>query len=78
MQIKPQLLSSKKIPKNLFKLVTLDESVYEAKRQEIIAEYARKRDEACERGVAIHSQFENSFYGNKNIDFKRFGCGELS
>ena len=77
LQIKPQLLSNKKIPKNLFKLVTLDENAYEAKRQEIIAEYARKRDEACERGVAIHSQFENSFYGNKNIDFKRFGCGEL-
>lgn len=75
--LKPQLLSTKRIPKNLFSLVTLEKEEYEQKRAEVLAEYDRKRDEACERGTAIHSNFENSFYGNKNIDFKRFGCDEL-
>lgn len=77
MQIRSQLLSTKKIPKNLFSLVTIDKDCYEAKKQEIIEDYARRRNEACERGTEIHSRFENSFYGNKNIDFKKFGCGEL-
>ena len=77
MQIRPQLLSTKKIPKNLFSLVTIDRDCYEAKKQEIIEDYAIKRKTATDRGTLIHSQFENSFYGNKNIDFKKFGCGEL-
>ena len=51
--------------------------MFEEKKQEIIGEYARKRNEACDRGTDIHSRFENSFYGNKNINFKKFGCGEL-
>ena len=76
-KIKPQLLNTKKIPKNLFSLVTVDQDLFEEKKKEIIEEYARKRNEACERGTAIHSTFENSFYGNKNINFKKFGCGEL-
>lgn len=76
-KIKSQLLNTKKIPKNLFSLITVDQDLFEEKKQEIIGEYARKRNEACDRGTDIHSRFENSFYGNKNINFKKFGCGEL-
>lgn len=75
--LRPQLLNTKKIPKNLFSIISVEREVFESEKQNILNEYARKRSEACERGTFIHSQFENSFYGNKNIDFKKFGCGEL-
>ena len=76
-RLKPQLLNIKKIPKNLFSVISIDKETFESKKQEILDEYARKRKESTERGTLIHSQFENNFYGNKNIDFKRFGCDGL-
>ncbi len=72
-----QLLNTKKIPKNLFSLVSIDKDLFETKKNEILEEYATKRKTATDRGTLIHAQFENNFYGNKNIDFKKFGCGEL-
>lgn len=75
--LKPQLLNTKKIPKNLFSIISIEKDLFESKKQEILDEYARKRKESTDRGTLIHSQFENSFYGNKNIDFKRFGCNGL-
>lgn len=75
--LKPQLLNTKKIPKNLFSIISIEKESFESKKQEILDEYARKRKESTDRGTLIHSQFENSFYGNKNIDFKRFGCDGL-
>ena len=55
--------------------VTPDE--FTCKKQEILQEYETKRKTATDRGTLIHSKFENSFYGNKNIDFKKFGCDGL-
>ena len=72
-----QLLNTKRIPKNLFSIVSFDKDIFEAKKLEILEEYAIKRKTATDRGTLIHAQFENNFYGNKNIDFKKFGCGEL-
>lgn len=72
--LKPKLLSSKKIPKNLFSKINLDKNCFETKKNEILAEYDRKRIESCERGTKIHADFENSFYNKTDFDFTKFGC----
>lgn len=77
MVLRSQLLNTKRIPKNLFSMISVTPDEFTCKKQEILQEYETKRKTATDRGTLIHSKFENSFYGNKNIDFKKFGCDGL-
>ena len=76
--IKPVLLAKKKFNPEILKRMNIEIEVFEEKKNEILAEYDRKREESCIRGTTIHSQFEESFYGNSRFDFKRFGFDEVS
>ena len=78
LSIKPTLLAKKKFNPEILKRMNIDEEVFNLKQKEILAEYDRKREESCIRGTAIHSQFEESFYGKSKFDFKRFGFDEVS
>lgn len=75
--IKKTLLATKKVNKKLIKKLNLNEEEFLAKQEEIKAEYARKREESCNRGTAIHAVFENSFYGKTHFDFTKFGYKDL-
>lgn len=76
--IKGQLISTKKFHKAFIKKFELNPEAFEAKKQEILAEYAKKRDDACKRGTEIHSILENSFYGKEKFDFSKYGIKNLS
>lgn len=75
--LKKTLLATKKFNPRVLKKFNIDEEEFLAKKNEILAEYDRKREESCARGVAIHSMFENSFYGKKHFSFKNFGYADL-
>lgn len=74
--LKPALLANKKIHKSIFSKFNIDKAKYEAKKLEILNSYEEKKNVACERGVKIHAEFENSFYNKTNFDFTKFGCSE--
>ena len=78
--IKPILLANKKADMKLIKKLDLGLSEEDIinKQLEIKESYRVNREAACQRGTAIHAQFENSFYGKKNFDFKNYGFAEIS
>ena len=75
--LKKTLLATKKFNPKLIRKFNINEEEFLTKKSEILAEYDRKREESCSRGVAIHSMFENSFYGKKQFSFKNFGYADL-
>ena len=75
--LKPILLSRKKFFEKTLDDFNIDKEIFIQKKQEILTEYERKRNESCERGTKIHANFEESFYGKSKFDFKRFGFGEI-
>ena len=75
--LKPILLSRKKFFEKTLDDFNIDKEIFLQKKQEILNEYERKRNESCERGTKIHANFEESFYGKSKFDFKRFGFGEI-
>jgi ATP-dependent exoDNAse (exonuclease V) beta subunit len=78
--VKPKLLANKNADIKFINKLKLDlaEDVIVAKQNEIKEEYRIKRETACERGTAIHAKFENSFYNQKQFDFKNYGFEEIS
>lgn len=75
--LKPALLANKKIHKSIFSKLKIDKKEYETKKLEILRSYEEKKNVACERGVKIHAEFENSFYNKTNFDFSKFGCTDV-
>ena len=76
--LKKSLLATKKFHPRLIKKLKLDEKLFLEKQNEIKSEYERKRNESCERGVTIHSIFENSFYNRTKFDFSKYGYKDLA
>lgn len=56
--VKPVMLKHKIFTDEVLNMVNISKEDHEAQRQEILAEWARKRDESCERGTAIHKMHE--------------------
>ena len=71
--VKQKLLANKNADIKFVNKLNLD-----LKQNEIKEEYRIKRETACERGTAIHAKFENSFYNQKQFDFKNYGFEEIS
>lgn len=51
--------------------------MFDITRQDILNEYKRKSDEACEKGNRVHMQKELSFYNRTDFDFSKYGTPSL-
>lgn len=71
--IKPRLLQTKKFSKDYLDLVDINQ--FNKKKQEIKDEYAKKRNEACERGTAIHAKLENALYAKDAKVINKYAGG---
>ena len=78
--VKQKLLANKNADIKFVNKLNLDlaENEIVTKQNEIKEEYRIKRETACERGTTIHAKFENSFYNQKQFDFKNYGFEEIS
>lgn len=76
--LKKTLLATKRFNYKILSKFDIKLVDFEVKKEEIKAEYERKRNESCERGTAIHAMFENSFYNQNEFDFGKFGYADLS
>jgi len=75
--LKKGLLATKKFNPKILKKFQIDENEFAEAKKKILEEYNRKRNESCERGTAIHAQFENSMYDRTTFDFSNFGYENL-
>lgn len=76
--IKVKLQATKKWDPSLLEKYKVDETAFNAEVDKILKEWAENRDEACEHGSYVHSLMENSFYGNTQFDFEKYGYPEAS
>lgn len=73
---KKSLRSKKVFDRSILSAYNISETEFNKVQQEILDAWERNKNEACERGTAIHLELENSFYKKKtDIDVSRFGVG---
>lgn len=73
---KKSLLVSKKFNKELLDVYNISENDFNKVQQDILDEWDKTNQEACERGTRIHAGLEDSFYkAGKNVNLQRFGIG---
>lgn len=73
---KKSLRAKKVFDRSLLKAYDISETEFNKVQQQILDDWERNKNDACERGTAIHSEIENSFYKKKNnIDVNKFGVG---
>lgn len=79
--VKKSLLATKKIHPKLITKLKIDEELFKQTQAEILAEYDRKREEACSHGTEVHLRKELAMYGKNKYDFRQYGfkdlCGEF-
>lgn len=73
--IKGKLYSSKKIDSKIFKEFNVDESLFLAKKADILKEWELKNKEACDRGTAIHKKREEQALDNVIPTIPSLGIG---
>ena len=74
--LKKTLLNTHKITDEILSAYSVDISNLNKEQQNVLDEWQKKKDESCERGTAIHSQLEHSFYNMKDdAPIKKFGVG---
>lgn len=70
------LLDSHKFNKSILDKYNIAELLFNKTQQDILDDWQKKNQEACERGTAIHSELEHSMYKmGKNTNLQRFGIG---
>ena len=69
------MLNTKKFKDEYVDRIGLDRNEFEAKKAEIAQSYEDNRNASCERGTAIHAEFENAFYDGDKKVIKSFGLG---
>jgi hypothetical protein len=76
-KVEKKSISARKVfDRSILQAHNISETEFNKVQQEILDDWERNKNEACERGTAIHSEIENSFYDRKNnIDVSRFGVG---
>lgn len=73
---KKSLLNTQKFDKSILDLYDISENEFNKTQQDILDEWQKTNQEACERGTKIHSELENSFYKmGANCTLKKFGIG---
>ena len=73
--LKPKLLQTKKFNKSIIDKLDIDLDEFNAKKQEILDSYDKKRIASCEYGTKVHAAIENALYGRDPSTFKKFGLG---
>lgn len=74
-EVKGGLLDTKVFNKKYLKILNLSEDIFNKKRQEILDEWAAKRDESCIRGTEIHRQHELEHLAGKTKELSHLGLG---
>lgn len=73
---KKALRARKKFDRSMLIAYGISEMEFNKVQQSILDEWEEKKNNACERGTAMHLEIENSFYSKgTNIDLKKFGVG---
>ena len=73
---KKSLRAKNKFNKEILKVYNISENEFNKVQQSILDAWEETKNNACERGTAIHLELENSFYNKKdNIELKKFGIG---
>lgn len=74
-EIKPTLLNTKVFNERYLDMVGISDSDFNERRQEILNEWAEKRDASCIRGTAIHRQHELEHLAGKTKELSHLGLG---
>lgn len=73
---KKSIRAKKVFDRSILEAHNIPEVEFNKVQQSILDDWERNKNEACERGTAIHSEIENSFYKKREgIDVNRFGVG---
>lgn len=73
--IKGNLYSSKKIDSKIFEEFNIDESLFLAKKADILKEWELKNKEDCDRGIALHKKREEQALDNVIPTIPSLGIG---
>ena len=73
--IKPQLLDKKIFKDTYYTMFGITTEVFEDKLNEILKEWARKRDESCVRGSDIHKQHELAHLAGNTKELQHLQLG---
>lgn len=76
--LKIKLQTTKKWNSNILEKYNINEEEFNKEVEKIKLDWANNRDEACEHGSYVHSLMENTFYGNTQFDFSKYGYAEAS
>lgn len=76
--VRIKLQNTKKWNPELLTIYNIKEEDFDKEVNKIILEWAENRDEACDHGSWVHSLMENTFYGNTQFDFGKYGYAEAS
>ncbi len=74
-ELKPLLLERKIFNNRFLDMVGVDEADFEERKQEILDEWATKREESCIRGTAIHRQHELEHLAGNTKELSHLGLG---
>jgi len=74
-KVKKQLLDTKIINGSHIELCGVSMEDFQNKREEILKEWAAKRDESCIRGTLIHREHELGHLGGETPEVKKLGLG---
>lgn len=73
--VKGELTKSKLFTDSHYTRFGIDTELFNEKRQEILAEWKRKRDESCIRGTAIHREHEMLHLAGQTKELQHLGLG---
>lgn len=73
--IKPDLLNSKVFNVRFLEMTGISDADFNERRQEILDEWAAKREESCIRGSAIHRVHELQHLAGKTKELEHLGLG---
>jgi len=76
--VRVKLQTTKRWDPTLIEKYNIDLDKFNQEVARIISEWAENRDEACSHGTYVHSLMENTFYGNTQFDFSKYGYAEAS
>ena len=71
---KKSVLSKHKIDTDLLMLYDISETDFNREKQNVLDQWQKSKQDACDRGTIIHKQLEDSFKGGKQT-LERFGLG---
>lgn len=73
--VKMDLLNTKRFSLEYLKQLNISEDFFNEKKSEILKEWARKRDESCARGTAIHKFHELEHLSGRTQELQKLSLG---